>query len=71
MPQRRDAKLLQVFSRQVRQDRVVDVVLAENSLVLSEAQAPQPDRDVHDEAPSSGLEHIIIGARRDRSTLSA
>ena len=48
MPQRRDAKLLQVFSRQVRQDRLVDVVLAEHSLVLSEAKAPQPDHDVHD-----------------------
>ena len=60
---RRDAKLLQVFSRQVRQNRVVDVVLAENSLVLSEAQAPQPDRDVHDEAPSSVLEHIRLAAR--------
>ena len=48
VPQRRDAKLLQVVSRQVRQDRLVDVVLAEHSLVLSEAKAPQPDYNVHD-----------------------
>ena len=50
VPQRRDAKLLQVISPQVRQDRLVDVVLAEHSLVLSEAQAPQPNHDVHDGA---------------------
>jgi hypothetical protein len=40
----RDAKLLQVFRRQVRQDRPVDVVLAERSLMLSKAKAPQPDQ---------------------------
>ena len=50
MPQRRDTKLLEVLDRQVRQDRLVDVVLAEHSLVLSEAKAPQPDHDIHDGA---------------------
>ena len=53
MPECRDAKLLQVFRRQVRQDRLVNLVLAERSLILSEAKAPQPDHDVHDGARAS------------------
>ena len=59
MPQRRDAKLLQVFSRQVRQDRLVDVVLAEHSLVLSEAQAAATPAHV-----SSGPRSTISQAGR-------
>jgi hypothetical protein len=50
MPDDADAQILQVVRRQVRQDRLVDVVLAERSLVLSKAKAPQPDHDVHNEA---------------------
>ena len=57
MPQRRDAKLLQVFSRQARKDRFVNLVFAERSLILSEAQAPQPDHDVHDGAHNGGVHH--------------
>ena len=60
MPQRRDAKLFQVLSREVREDRLVNVVLAEQRLILSEAKAPQPDHNVHDGAPNSGLLHIIV-----------
>ncbi len=43
MPQRRDAKLLQVLSRQARKNRLVYLVLAERGLILSEAKAPQLD----------------------------
>ena len=41
------AKILQVLRCQVRQDRVIDRVLAECSLILSEAKAPQPTSEVH------------------------
>ena len=53
MSKRRDTKLLQVLVRQARENRLVYVILAENRLVLAEAQAPQPDHDVHDGAPYS------------------
>src|SRR5262249_28816363 len=53
MPKRRDAKLLQVLVRQARENRLVDVILAECCLILPEAQAPQPDHDVHGFAPQS------------------
>ena len=33
-------------------------------LVLPEAQAPQPDHDVHDDAPYSGLARIMVPAPR-------
>jgi hypothetical protein len=58
MSQRRDAKLLQLLVRQARENRLVYLVLAEYRLILSEAQAPQPDHDVHDDAPYSGLARI-------------
>ena len=48
MPDDADAQILQVVRRQIRQDRVVYLVLAERSLILSKAKAPQPDHDVHD-----------------------
>ena len=47
---RGDAKLLQVLVRQARENRLVYVILAEDRLVLPEAQAPQPDHNVHDGA---------------------
>ena len=59
MPKGRDAKLLQVLVRQARENRLVYVILAEDRLVLAEAQAPQPDHNVHDGAPQSGVAHII------------
>ena len=49
----RDAKVLQVVRREVGQDRLVYFVLAERSLVLPEAQAPQPNHDVHRETQAS------------------
>ena len=45
--------------RQAREDRLVNVVVAEYRLVLPKAQAPQPDHDVHDGA-QSGLRPIIM-----------
>jgi hypothetical protein len=39
MPECRYAKLLQVLCRQAQQDRFVNLVLAEDRLVLSEASA--------------------------------
>ena len=48
------------YSFQVREDRLVNVVLAEQSLILSEAKAPQPDHDVHDSAPTPAFLHIIV-----------
>ena len=54
VPERRDAKLLQVLVRQARKDRLVYLILAECRLVLPEAQAPQPDHNVHDGAHNQG-----------------
>ena len=48
MPNRGDAKLLQGLVRQARENRLVYVILAECRLILPEAQAPQPDHNVHD-----------------------
>src|SRR6185312_12942634 len=59
VPKRGDAELLQVLVRQARENRLVYVILAEDRLVLPEAQAPQPDHNVHDSTPNSGLLHII------------
>ena len=64
MPNGRDAKLLQVLRRQAREDRLVDLVLAECRLVLPEAQAPQPDHDVHDGAPNQGCRTSSCGTQR-------
>jgi len=60
MPQRRDAKLLQVIRRQARQDRLVNLVLAECRLVSFETEAPQPASEVHARAPKPpGEQHSI------------
>ena len=53
MPDCCDAKLLEGLVRQARKNRLVYLVLAECRLILPEAQAPQPDHNVHDEAPAS------------------
>jgi hypothetical protein len=52
VPKRRDTQLLQVLVRQARENRLIYVILAEDHLVLPEAQAPQPNHDVHDEVLS-------------------
>jgi hypothetical protein len=45
-----DADFLQVLLCQIREDPLVDFVVAECLLVFFEAQAPQPDNHVHDDA---------------------
>jgi hypothetical protein len=45
MPNRRDAKLLQVLVRQARKNRLVYLILAECRLMLPEVQAPQADHE--------------------------
>ena len=42
-----DADFLQVLLGEVREDPLVDLVVAECRLVLFEAKAPQPDHNVH------------------------
>ena len=49
MSDRTDALLLQVFRRQPRQNRIVDLILSECSLVSFEAKTPQPTLDVHED----------------------
>jgi hypothetical protein len=53
-------QLTQMIFREVGQDALVYLVLAEYRLILFEAKAPQPDDDVHNSAPNSGLLHIIV-----------
>ena len=53
MPKCGDAKLLQVLQPSAGKNRLVYLVVAERSLILSEAKAPQPDHDVHDGARAS------------------
>ena len=60
----RDAEVLQVLRRQVRQNRLVYLVLAECRLILPEAQAPQPDHDVHDGAHNRGWRTSSAGEAR-------
>ena len=60
MPNRCDAKLLQGLVRQARKNRFVYLILAERRLILPEAQAPQPDHDVHSLRPQSVATHIMV-----------
>src|SRR4029079_448360 len=47
MPDKSNTKILQVLRRQTRQDRVIDLVLAEGCLIMFEAKLPQPTSEVH------------------------
>ncbi len=47
MPDDADAHILKVFRRQLRQNVLVDLVLAEYRLIPLEAEAPQPTAEVH------------------------
>ena len=51
MADRRDAKLLEVFGRQLRQHPNVDPVVAECRLVLLKSQLSQEITDIHGRAP--------------------
>ena len=59
MANRADADFLQVLLGEVREDPLVDLVVAESRLVFFEAQAPQPDHDVHGGAPQSAMGSIF------------
>ena len=48
---------------QGRKNRFVYLVLAERCLILSKAQAPQPDRNVHGGAYNRGCVHHPPGKR--------
>src|ERR1700719_2080468 len=56
MPDCCDPKLLQGLVRQTRKDRLVYFILAECRLILPEAQAQQPDHNVHDGARTQGCD---------------
>ena len=51
VPDKADAQILQVLRRQAWQDLLVDRIVAECSLILSEAEAPQPTVDVQVQSP--------------------
>ena len=64
VPDNRDAEVFQVLTREVRQNRLVYLVLAEDRLVFPEAQAPQPDHNVHDGAHNRGRRTSSAGGAR-------
>jgi hypothetical protein len=67
---RPDAKLLEVLFCQARKNRLVYLILAEDRLILPEAQAPQPDHNVHDGAYNRGQRTSSAwGARVSRVAL--
>jgi hypothetical protein len=72
VPDDRDAEVPQILRRKVRKNRFVNLVLAERSLILSKAKAPQPDHDVHDEphnrerASSAGEARVSRSRRGSR-----
>jgi hypothetical protein len=55
MTNRADADFLQVLLRQAREDLFVYLVLAERSLILAKAKAPQPNHHIHDDDPLASL----------------
>jgi hypothetical protein len=48
MTNRTNADFFQVLLRRAREDPFVYLVIAERSLILSKAKAPQPNHNVHD-----------------------
>ena len=64
MPESSDAKLFKILLRQARKDRLVYLVLAKRCLILPEAQAPQPDHNVHDDAHNRGWRTSSAGEAR-------
>jgi hypothetical protein len=51
VPNHADAQVLQVLRRQVGQDLLADLILAECRFILFEAKLPQPSSDIHGGAP--------------------
>ena len=62
-----DTQVLQVLRRQVGQNRVVDLVLAECFLVPFEAKVPQPSSEVHDATRSAPMRTTREIAAKQRS----
>jgi hypothetical protein len=56
---RTNADFLQVLLCEAREDPLVYLVVAERSLVSFEAQAPQPNHDIHGGAPTLPA-HMIV-----------
>ena len=57
MPNCRNAEVFNVLRRQVWQDRVVDVVLAECRLILTKAKVSEPRPDIN----GSALAGLLLG----------
>jgi hypothetical protein len=57
-------QLTEMIFREVGQDALVYLVLAEHRLILFEAQAPQPACHVHDRRPQSGDVQSSAGAEK-------
>ena len=51
MPHRDDAKLLEIFQRQLGKNLQVDGILAKRSLVLAETEPAEPIADLHGRFP--------------------
>ena len=64
MPDNRDAEVFQVLTRQARKNRLIYLIFAECRLILPEAQAPQPDHNVHDGANNRGRRTSSAGGAR-------
>jgi hypothetical protein len=58
------SQILQVLRRQVRQDRFVNLVLAEGPLLPFEAEAPQPTPEVHEGVLTTRQTDMILEAIR-------
>jgi hypothetical protein len=59
VPDKVDAQILQVLRRQAWQDLLVDRIVAECSIVLSEAEAPQPSLDIQVQSPALLLATVM------------
>ena len=64
MPDNADAHIFQVLRRQIRQDLLVDLILAERPLVSFKAKGPQPPTYVHDGALNDQPLRIVQPSRR-------
>src|SRR5215471_13541994 len=63
-------QLTEMIFREVGKDVLVYLVLAEYRLILFEAQAPQPDHNIHDGAQTQGCHTSSCGTQRVSRTLA-
>src|SRR5215831_6160430 len=52
MADRTDAKVLEILSRQTRQHIAIDIIVAEDRLVLLEPEPVEPCRNIHARLPA-------------------